>query len=213
MNQIILAATFSLGLWLAIGALVRPRSAALIARLIGQNPQPEFWKVEWNFLRSKVKIRRGGTSQRDFQALTELPDILEMLSVALSSGDSLFAALARVVPMARGLVATELQRTLMALEVGGDLTSELQDFSRRLPQAQVIEFANKVVLAHRRGSPLAQLLINQAKSARDEIRNQLLKQAGKKETLMLLPLVFLILPVTVLFAIYPSLELLNINYS
>ena len=47
---------------------------------------------------------------------------------------------------------------------------------------------------------------------REEIKNRLLEQAGKNETRMLIPLVFLILPVTVLFAIYPSLELLNFGF-
>jgi tight adherence protein C len=49
-------------------------------------------------------------------------------------------------------------------------------------------------------------------SARAEIKNRLLRQAGKNETGMLVPLVFLILPITVLFAIYPSLELLNFGF-
>jgi tight adherence protein C len=63
-----------------------------------------------------------------------------------------------------------------------------------------------------RGSPLAQLLREQASSARAEIEIQLLKKSGRNETKMMVPLVFLILPVTVLFAVYPSLQLLNLNY-
>jgi tight adherence protein C len=43
----------------------------------------------------------------------------------------------------------------------------------------------------------------------DQIR---LRHAAKAETRMLIPLVFLILPVSVLFALYPSLSMLqNIN--
>jgi tight adherence protein C len=57
------------------------------------------------------------------------------------------------------------------------------------------------------------MIREQAASARSEIRNELLTQAGRNETRMLIPLVFLILPITVLFAIYPSLQLLNINYT
>jgi tight adherence protein C len=63
-----------------------------------------------------------------------------------------------------------------------------------------------------RGTPLAKMLEDQASSARSEIRNQLLRQAGRNETRMLVPLVFLILPVIVLFAIYPSLKLLNFGF-
>jgi tight adherence protein C len=35
--------------------------------------------------------------------------------------------------------------------------------------------------------------------------------AAKKENLMLLPLVFLILPITVVFALFPSMQYLNLN--
>jgi tight adherence protein C len=56
------------------------------------------------------------------------------------------------------------------------------------------------------------MLSEQALSVREEIKSRLLRQAGRNETRMLIPLVFLILPVTVLFAIYPSLELLNFGF-
>jgi tight adherence protein C len=56
------------------------------------------------------------------------------------------------------------------------------------------------------------MLSEQGVSVREEIKSRLLKQAGKNETRMLIPLVFLILPITVLFAIYPSLELLNFGF-
>jgi tight adherence protein C len=56
------------------------------------------------------------------------------------------------------------------------------------------------------------MLSSLAESARADQRNDLLKQVGRNETKMLIPLVFLILPVTVLFAVYPSLQLLNIDY-
>jgi tight adherence protein C len=56
------------------------------------------------------------------------------------------------------------------------------------------------------------MLSEQGVSVREEIKSRLLKQAGRNETRMLIPLVFLILPITVLFAIYPSLELLNFGF-
>jgi tight adherence protein C len=56
------------------------------------------------------------------------------------------------------------------------------------------------------------MLSEQALSVREEIKSRLLRQAGRNETRMLIPLVFLILPATVLFAIYPSLELLNFGF-
>ena len=152
------------------------------------------------------------SQKQEQRVLFELPDFLELLSVAISSGESIYAALRRVVPRLSGVLGAELSKTLQALELGSDLPSELADLAERLPQRQVIEFCSKLNLALRRGTPLAKVLGEQAESVRQEVLNQLTKQAGKNETRMLVPLVFLILPVTVLFAVYPSLQLLNISY-
>jgi tight adherence protein C len=145
-------------------------------------------------------------------AVSELPEILELMSVSLSAGDGLFGALVRVTPRANGVLADSLKEMLAALEIGAELESELERLAHTLPQRQIVEFSSKLAIAFRRGTPLAQMLRSLAESTRAELRNELLKQAGRNETRMLIPLVFLILPVTVLFAIYPSLQLLNIDY-
>jgi tight adherence protein C len=56
------------------------------------------------------------------------------------------------------------------------------------------------------------LLSNQATFVRSDLHNQMLKLSARNETRMLIPLVFLILPVTILFAIFPSLEMLGGMY-
>ena len=183
----------------------------LVARVRPVAAPIPWWKAEFETLRSWFS-RKLERSSRQKRALSELPDILDMLSVARSAGDSIFAALARVSAGSSGVLAKELQRLFIGLELGSDFETELKGLAARLPQRQVSEFANKLLMALRRGSPLAEMISEQSKSARAELRNELLGQAGRNETRMLIPLVFLILPVTVLFAIYPSLELLNISY-
>lgn len=153
------------------------------------------------------------SSQKQNQrVLYELPDFLELMAVSMSAGETIYASLRRVVPRLSGLLGAELAITLQALELGADLSAELADLGRRLPQRQLIEFCNKLDMALRRGTPIAKVLSEQAESVRQEVMSQLTKQAGKNETRMLVPLVFLILPVTVLFAIYPSLKLLDLTY-
>jgi tight adherence protein C len=49
----------------------------------------------------------------------------------------------------------------------------------------------------------------QAADAREHARRQLLEAAGKKEIAMMVPLVFLILPTTVAFAVFPGLLVLQ----
>jgi tight adherence protein C len=136
---------------------------------------------------------------------------MELLTVALASGESVYNSINKVISRADGLVANEFSVLVRAIELGSTFEDELQNIAQRLPQQQVIEFCNKLALAMRRGTPLSNLLRDQSQSVRHEVQNQIAKQAGKNETRMMIPLVFLILPVTVLFAIYPSLQLLNIQ--
>jgi tight adherence protein C len=116
------------------------------------------------------------------------------------------------VPRASGELAKELSKILLAVTYGSSLSNEIRRLPKALPHPQFAELSNKVILSLVRGTSLAKMLEDQAHSVRSEIKNQLLVQAGKNETRMLVPLVFLILPVTVLFAIYPSLKLLNFSF-
>jgi tight adherence protein C len=206
----------SAGLGLLLSSVRETKVPALIERISAPTPGRQTIRISFGLSRVEVwksRIRVAFTSNRKMQAtLFELPDILDLLAVALSAGDGLYAALSRVAPRGNGLVATQLQQALRALDLGSSVEAEMTTLAERLPHRQIAEFAGKVTLALRRGSPLAQLLREQAASARSEIQVQLLKKSGGNETKMMVPLVFLILPVTVLFAIYPSLQLLNLNY-
>lgn len=187
------------------------RPANLTTRLsIGSSVRISSWSP-LGLLKAKFSDALAA-SKRVERVIFELPDFLELLVVAISAGDSIYSALRRVVPRMHGMLGRELATTLQAIELGSDIESELVDFSKRLPHRQVSEFCSKLNLALRRGTPLTKVLAEQAESVRQEILNQQIKQAGKNETRMLIPLVFLILPVTVLFAIYPSLKLLNLVY-
>ena len=72
--------------------------------------------------------------------------------------------------------------------------------------------SNSLSAALERGSPLAEVLRAQAQDARDEAKRTLLEIAGKKEVAMLVPLVFLILPLSILFAIYPGVFVLQSGF-
>jgi tight adherence protein C len=189
---------------------------SLISRIspdLSLSPQLQDFKFR-GLRQSLSRFFRAQTlsSKRKSQIQSEMPDVIDFLWVATSSGMSLLGAIDLLVSRASGQVSSELARFLEALNLGGDFESELESFAKRLPVRQVEEFTHQITLAINRGSPLSQMLGEQAISARDELQNALLQRAGRNETRMLIPLVFLILPVTVLFAIYPSLQLLNLNY-
>lgn len=205
----LLSASLAGGIFLLLDATLGRKT--LLARVTAAPKVNSFWQIELQSYKSRFSSLFEARN-RNQRVLHELPETLDIMAVALSAGDSLFAALARVVSHSTGILAGELQRVFLSLELGADLEGELDELARRLPSRQVSEFANKLKLALRRGNPLAEMIREQSVSARAEIRNESLRRAGQNETKMLIPLVFLILPVTVLFAIYPSLQLLKISY-
>jgi tight adherence protein C len=68
---------------------------------------------------------------------------------------------------------------------------------------------DQVLGALERGAPLASVLAAQAGDARDESKRAIIELAGRKEIAMLVPLIFLILPVTIVFALFPGYAVLQ----
>ena len=62
-----------------------------------------------------------------------------------------------------------------------------------------------MAVAVERGTPLAEVMRAQAAAVRALGKRQLLESGGKKEIAMMVPVVFLVLPITILFALYPGL--------
>ena len=78
---------------------------------------------------------------------------------------------------------------------------------RRLDACGLRRFVDGVVIAVQRGTPLAEVLRAQAQDVREEGRRALMEAGGRKEIAMMVPVVFLILPVTILFAVFPGFTL------
>jgi tight adherence protein C len=71
-------------------------------------------------------------------------------------------------------------------------------------------FVDGMVIAVERGTPLADVLRAQAQDVRESSRRAIMEAGGRKEIGMMVPVVFLILPITVLFAVYPGFALLRL---
>lgn len=141
----------------------------------------------------------------------EVAQLATLLSVAFESGLGIVAALEEVIPRASGSIAAKFQRLLQSLSLGGNLQDELAQIRNLVKNPALDELAIKLQASLQFGTPISAQLSSLARSNRELVAQGLQSQAAKRENLMLLPLVFLILPVTVLFAIYPSLEYLNLN--
>jgi len=221
-NQDLVALAFAAGLVLMLGSFLiarsgrKNRASQLAQRVTGGLAYPRLTqqKSRNSRLLADVLSRLKAVFASRAVARTtlqEMPDVLDLLAVSISAGDGIYAALCRVTPRCEGRFASELALLLRRVQLGETLDHALTLFASENPTPEVREFAGKLSLALRRGTPLAQLLLDQAETIRGQLRVDLLKAAGRNETRMLIPLVFLILPVTVLFAIYPSLQLLQLT--
>ncbi len=111
------------------------------------------------------------------------------------------------------MVAEELKVFLKNVALGESISSELAALCERKPTAAMKEFVNKISISIARGTPLVESFEALSESLRVRRAFELLKRAGVNETKMLIPLVALVLPTTVLFALYPSVRFLNIGFN
>jgi tight adherence protein C len=205
-----------LGLFLFIGTMglksfVRSlKPASLLERITSSGPSSAHSINPIAYLRERIQLSHRA-SNKNSNALYELPDLINLLAVGIAAGESLHSSLSFVTSRASGVVAQEFRIAMNAIELGSSLEEELKTVASRLPQTQLMELCNKLTMTLKRGTSLSHILSEQAQSIRSEIQIQRIKQAGKNETRMMIPLVFLILPVTVLFAIFPSLSFMNIE--
>ena len=149
--------------------------------------------------------------RREQRILGEFPAVAEMLALAVGAGEGAVGALDRVARTARGELTAEIARTVAEARTGLPLVEALGRLAARSSLPSVARFADGFAVAVERGTPLAGVLRAQAQDVRDLSRRRLMELGGRKEIAMMVPVVFLLLPVTVLFAIYPGLAVLDLG--
>jgi tight adherence protein C len=142
--------------------------------------------------------------ERERRMLAEFPTVAELLSLAVAAGEGPVSALDRVVTRTHGELSAELGRVLAKVRTGTPVTQALDDLAARTGLPVVARFAEAVAVALERGTPLTDVMHAQAADVREAGRRALIETGARKEVLMMVPVVFLVLPVTVLFAFWPG---------
>ena len=86
----------------------------------------------------------------------------------------------------------------------------MQGLADRTALGPLARFVEGIVIALERGTPMAKVLRAQAVDVRAARKRELLAAGGRREIAMLVPGVFLLLPITVVFALYPGLVTLTL---
>lgn len=157
-------------------------------------------------------LLRRAESRRMRRIASEYPTVLEFLTLSLSAGEGVHSALARVSRLGHSELGTELGAVVRRTQVGVTLAASLDTLERDLAYPPLERTCDHIVTALERGAPLVDVLRAQARDARDLAKRDLLEQGGRNEIRMMVPLVMLVLPITVLFAAYPSYFVLTTTF-
>lgn len=141
----------------------------------------------------------------------QLPDVVELLALVVGAGQGPVAAIERVVDLGRGELIDELALTLADVRSGTVLTSALTRLEGRVDSLHVTRLSEAISVALERGTPLADVMRAQAADAREASRRALMEEGGRREIAQMVPVVFLVLPITVVFALFPGLFVLRLG--
>jgi tight adherence protein C len=168
----------------------------LIAPYLGLvNPTPV---INW-------RKRLAKPAKPDGAVALELPMFLELLAYSVTSGAPLSLALVQVTNAFTGTLFDRMALTLSASATGESISPALEKLAREIGDPALSRAVRAIEISVERGTALAEVLLAQAAQLRAEQTNALTTLAARKETLMMLPVVFLILPVIVLVALFPGL--------
>ena len=164
------------------------------------------WLAHDRVLARATRSRAGRMSE-------QLPTVAELVAFAVAAGEGPLAALDRVAVTVRGDLASEFGIAVRRVRGGTAFPAALRDLAESVPSPEVARFAEGIAVATERGTPMADVLRAQAADARAGGRRRLLEQAGRKEVLMLVPVVFFILPIVVVIALFPGIHGLQLTVS
>ena len=186
------AALTGVGALAAGGLNLLSGSLLCVAGLLGGVLGRDWWLTQ--------QVRR-----REELLLAEFPVVAELLALAVTAGEGPAAAIARVTRLSGGELARDLAAALGRARSGMPLTDALQQLADRTSLEPLARFVDGLLVAIERGTPLAEVLRAQAADVREAGKRRLLEAGGRKEIQMMVPVVFMVLPVTVLFALFPGL--------
>ena len=140
----------------------------------------------------------------------EIPAQIQLIAILISAGMSPTNAIATLSTRSNSTSAQALRQIVMDIENGYSIVAALDRFKMRFHSIALRRFSTSLILGIERGSSLTPILVAQVRDARLSSKSEVLKKAGKAEIALMIPVVFLILPISILFALWPSYQQLGL---
>ena len=151
------------------------------------------------------RVRRARRAVDD-----EISAVLDMFGMCVAAGMSVPTACERIGRSGSGILAGECRRITAELELGVSVTDALRASDERVRHDGWTRFVEHLVSARRQGTPLADIVRFLADDEAQAEGRRLIESASTRETLMMFPLVFGILPATVLVAVFPGITAIGV---
>ena len=139
------------------------------------------------FLQRKIAERLHGIQR-------QLPDVLDLLTVAVEAGLGFDAACDKVVEKMRGPIPDEFSLTLRHMRMGQARRDAFKGMAERVDHPDLNAFTSAIIQADQLGVSIGQVLRIQSEQLRDKRRQRAEEEAAKAPVKMMLPLVFFIFP-------------------
>lgn len=133
-------------------------------------------------------------AQRQHDIQKGLPDVLDLLTVAVEAGLGFDAACDKVVEKMRGPIPDELSLTLKQMRMGEARRDAFKSMSERVENADFSAFVTAIIQADQLGVSIGQVLRIQSEQLREKRRQRAEEESAKAPVKMMIPLIFFIFP-------------------
>ncbi len=156
------------------------------------------------FLLPSTRLKRRIRTRSD-AIFKDLPDIIDMMAIAVEAGCGFDAALSIVCQHFESPMADELRLALQEMELGKPRKEALQELKRRTDIDVVRTFVLALVQADALGIPIGRVLTSQAAEVRSRRRAWAREKAAKLPIKIMFPLVLFIFPPIMAIVIGPAM--------
>jgi len=148
-------------------------------------------------------MRSTRRQRRAARLFRELPTAADTLALHVLAGESVATAIERFAEVAHGVVAEEL--STVHSSAGDGLAEALRRAAETTVHPEATRLYDLLAHAHRAGGRLAEALTDLAVDYRAALARDLTAEGGRRALAVYGPILALMIPVTLLFLMYPTL--------
>jgi len=150
-------------------------------------------------------VRMKKSRKRERVAIeSEFPLVVELFAILIGGGMSPSTALAHISEAGDGAFIALLRPIVEEMRNGLNLAQALDILNRRVESPIIRRFCDSLAISVERGTSLIEVVARQVEEVRQAQRTAISDRASKAELSLMVPVVFLILPISILFALWPS---------